>query len=176
MVISSLLVFLVNILCAQIENHGIKIVTHQTVSSDFFSEQTIYIAGDRRRMEVRHSVARRNDGTSPETSDGLSSVIIVRCDLGQSFILHPQREEYSSSPYPPERLTIGGKLLAMEKPASDEVAKPTLRIETTTVDTGERQEMFGYVAKHVIYDETNTSGGLKLAALAVGRGWLVYRS
>jgi hypothetical protein len=35
-------------------------------------------------------------------------------------------------------------------------AQPTVRIETTTRDTGERKEIFGYLARHVVTTEKET--------------------
>jgi hypothetical protein len=131
------------------ENNVTKIVSRHTFGVGA-TEQTIYIMADRRRMEMRHSVQRRDNNGPIETRDELSSVFIVRCDLGESFILYPQREEYSSAAYPPNPLTPEGAAPGFEKPGTAEPAKPTLRVETATVDTGERMTLFGYSARHVI--------------------------
>jgi hypothetical protein len=99
-------VFLLSILGEQApENLGTKIVTRKTLGPVGFSEQRLYIMADRRRLELRHSVQRRNNDGSTEMKDELSSILIVRCDLEQSYLLHPRTEEYSSSPYPLPRWT-----------------------------------------------------------------------
>jgi hypothetical protein len=145
-------VLLMSILLPQTaENVGSRIVTRHTISAGIASEQTLYIMADRRRMETRHSTQQRDSGGPTETMDEPSGVFIVRCDLGQSFILYPQRQECTSADFPPKRLTAeeaAGR--GLKKPENTDAAKPTLRIETTTVDTGERKEMFGYSARHVI--------------------------
>jgi hypothetical protein len=78
-------------------------------------------------------------------------VMIQRCDLGESFVMKPKTLEYTSAPYPvkppsPEELAARG----IPKPEVTEPDKPTLQIETTTVDTGERREMFGRTARRTI--------------------------
>jgi hypothetical protein len=44
-------------------------------------------------METRHSVSQWGQDGPTETQGEISGVFIVRCDLGQSFILYPQRQE-----------------------------------------------------------------------------------
>jgi hypothetical protein len=62
-----------------------------------------------------------------------------------------KKAEYTSAPYPPQRPTREESAAHRGENSSDgQAAKPTLRIETTTVDTGERQEMFGRTARHSI--------------------------
>ena len=169
-------VLLLSILGAQApENLGTKIVTRQTLGPAAFSEHTRYIMPDRRRMEIRRSVQSRNNGGSTEMLYELSSVVIVRCDLGKSYLLHPKTEEYSSSPYPPKRSTPEATQLAVEKSDTGETLKPTLRIETTTVDTGERKEMFGYVARQVITTRKQTplDGSDSQPSQSVTEGWYI---
>jgi len=127
------------------ENVGTKIVTRQS-SPGGVSEETLYIIADRRRLEFRQSIQPENNEGAPEVA---SRVFILRCDLGWNFHLLPKTEEFNSSPYPPRPSTPEqAEQLGVEHPDRGKPAK--LRIETTTVDTGERKEMFGYVARHVI--------------------------
>jgi hypothetical protein len=130
------------------ENLGTKVVSRHTFGPGpgEHAEETLYLAGDRRRTELR-PVQRRDDDGSLETVNEFSTVSIVRCDLGEIFTLNPQREEYSSMAYPPKPLTPE-EAAARGTTASPD--RPTLRIETTTLDTGERKELFGYLARHVI--------------------------
>jgi hypothetical protein len=171
MFFSLCLVLLLGLLGPQApENLGTKIVTRQTVGSSF-TEQTLYITADRRRMEFRSD----NDA-SPGMESELSSVFILRSYLGQSFILRPKTEEYSSWPYPPKPVTPEqAAQLAVENSDTAEPAKPTLRIETTTVDTGERKEMFGYEARHVITTrkETPLDGSNSQPSQSITDGWYV---
>jgi hypothetical protein len=87
------------------ENIGTKIVTRHTFSIGAFTESTAYIMQDRQRMETRHSVSQWGQDGPTETQGEISGVFIVRCDLGQSFILYPQGQEYTSADFPPKRLT-----------------------------------------------------------------------
>lgn len=78
-------------------------------------------------------------------------VSITRCDLGQSFELSLDTREYTSGPYRPKPLTkeeIARR--GIQVPATYVSDKPTLRIEVTTTDSGERREIFGHTARHVI--------------------------
>jgi hypothetical protein len=157
------------------ENLGTKIVTRHTLGAAGFSEQTLYIMTDRRRIELRHPAQSRNNDGSVEMQSELSSILIVRCDLGQSFVLHSKTEEYSSSPYPPKPSTPEAARLAVEKSDAGDSPKPTLRIETTTVDTGDRKEMFGYVARHVITTRKQTplEGSNSQPSESVTDGWYI---
>jgi hypothetical protein len=115
-----------------------------------------------------------NDDGSTEMQNELSSVFILRCDLGHSFRLHPNAEEFSSSPYPREPATPEqATQIAVEKSDSTQPAEPTLRIETTTVDTGERRELFGYVARHVITTTKQTRGANSQPSQTVADGWYI---
>jgi hypothetical protein len=96
----------------------------------------------------------------------------VRCDLGQVFELNLDRREYTSSPFPPK------------PPDKEEIKKrglgnmpehPTIRVETKTTDTGERKEMFGLMARHVITTTTQTplEGSGSEAQESVTDGWYI---
>jgi hypothetical protein len=157
------------------ENVGTRIVTRHT-SPGGVSEETLYLMADRRRLEFRQSVqSEHNDGT-PETKNEFSSLFILRCDLGQSFHLRPKAEEFSAVPYPPKpRTPPKAEQLAAENADRNEHAEPTLRIETTTVDTGERKGMFGYEARHVIttIKQTALDGSDSQSSLSVTDGWYI---
>ena len=71
--------------------------------------------------------------------------------MGQVFELNLDAAEYVSAPYPPKPLTQAEiEARGLGKPDMSPSRAPTLRIETTTVDTGERKEFFGHIARHVI--------------------------
>jgi integrase len=93
-------------------------------------------------MEYRNSFGQRY---------GPRLVSITRCDLGQSFELNLDTSEYTSASYPPmprtkEEIARRG----LQIPTTYVSDKPTLRIEITTTDTGERKELFGHIARHVV--------------------------
>ena len=93
---------------------------------------------------------RKADG-SQQWLSGPRLAAITRCDLGQLFELNLDAAEYVSAQYPPKPLTQEEiEARGLNKVDMSQSRKPTLRIETTTVDTGERKEFFGHIARHVI--------------------------
>jgi hypothetical protein len=60
-------------------------------------------------------------------------------------------------------------------PSPGEVIKPTFRIETVTRDTGERKQMFGYTARHVITTrkEIPLEGSGRAAQEMTRDGWYI---
>ena len=148
-----LLLLVVPLLPTQ-RNWGIKIVVAND-SSGGRSLRTTYLQEDRRREEYRNSL-----GLARRQIDGPRLALITRCDLGQRFELNLDSSEYQAAEYPPEPFT---KEEAERRGIPDRLAylsnKPTLRIEVKTTDTGERKEMFGRVARHVIITQTQTPLG-----------------
>ncbi|MBZ5627630.1 MAG: hypothetical protein LAO06_02060 [Acidobacteriia bacterium] len=148
------------------ENTGTKLSIRHVLAGNS-SEQTIYLQGDRKRMEFRNSLGR---------TKGPRLVAITRCDLGQMFELNLDAGEYVSAPYPPKPLTKeeiearGLGWLEMSKSR-----KPTLRIESTTVDTGERKELLGHIARHVISTRKQTplEGSSSEPQETVTDGWYI---
>jgi len=132
------------------ENTGVKMTTQHSASGNM-SERTIYLQADRKRMEFRNSFGRvRPDGSLQHVS-GPRLVAITRCDLGQHFELNLDTSEYTASSYPPKPLTPEQiKARGFQTAPGYASDKPTLRIEITTNDTGERKKMLGYSARHVI--------------------------
>lgn len=132
------------------ENSGIK-MTIQFGAAGLSSQQTIYLQGDRKRVEFRNSEGHKNADGSFQPRYGPRLVAITRCDLGQSFELNLDASEYTSRPYPPKPLTKQElEARGMQTPVTYLSDKPTLRMEVTTTDTGERKEIFGHIARHVI--------------------------
>ena len=132
------------------ENPGVK-MTIQHGQAGLPTQQTIYLQADRKRMEFRNAFGKKNADGSLQPNYGPRLAAITRCDLGQSFELNLDASEYTSGPYPPKPLTKEEiKARGLETPATYNSDKPTLRIEVTTTDTGERKEIFGHIARHVI--------------------------
>jgi hypothetical protein len=127
---------------------GVKIVTRR-IFAGHSSEQTVYLQEDRKRMEFRNYAARRKADGSEEWLAGPRLAAITRCDLGQAFELNLDAAEYVSAPYlPGPRTQVEVK--ARGSGGVDLSGEPTLRIETTTEDTGERKQFFGRIARHAI--------------------------
>jgi hypothetical protein len=154
------------------KNAGTKMVTRNTFGSHP-SDNTIYWMADRRRTEFTRATQRTKEDGSVEWVDEVVSVFIVRCDLGQSFSLNMKTEEYSVAEYPPKPLTPG-EMEARGLNASV-ASQPTLRIETTTADTGEREQLFGHVARHVVTTtkQIPLEGSHMQAQETVRDGWYI---
>ena len=143
--LSCLLLFMISPLNAS-EPTGTK-MTVRDITDGLSSENTTYWRGDRRRLEYRNSLGTRS---------GPHLAAITRCDLGRSFELNLDSSQYTSNPYPARPLKEekqprgdNGRTISFSE-------KPTVRIEVKTVDTGERKQMFGHMARHVITTEKRT--------------------
>jgi hypothetical protein len=120
---------------------GLKMIVRNS-SNGHSSEHTLYLQSDRKRMEYRSSMGR---------AVGPRLALITQCDLGQMYELNLDSGEYVSAPFPPKPLSKEEmEARGMRMPEFNPSAKTTLHVETTTVDTGERKEVFGHTARHVI--------------------------
>jgi hypothetical protein len=149
---------------------GIKI-TVRYVFAETSAEQTIYIRGDRRRMEYRNST-----GGARDIRYGPRIASITRCDLGQMFELNLDTREYSRAPDMLARFNKASvEARGSKVPAAMRSTQPTLLIETTTVDTTERKEIFGHTARHVITTRKETILGDSQSAPqeTVTDGWYI---
>jgi hypothetical protein len=145
---------------------GVKMVVRH-MSGGISSDQTFYIENDRRRTEYRN-------WTGVHYGPPLAS--ITRCDLGLTFDLNLDTGEYEAAPYPPKPLSKEQtEALGLKVPRSDASGKPTLRIEITTVDTGERKEFFGQTARHIITTRKQIplAGSKSDAQQMVTDGWYI---
>lgn len=142
------------------------------------SEQFLYVEQDRRRMEYRNSAGegkRRWDG-SLDLRYGPRLASINRCDLGRTFELNLDANEYVSAPYPPQPLSNAqAEALGLRTPQFFASDKPTLRIETTTRDTGEGKDFSGHTARHVITTRRHIplEGSKSNAQEMVTDGWYI---
>ena len=157
------------------QSTGTKIVIRR-VSGRHSSEQVIYRTADKRRTEFRNFVQQKGSDGSVEWVLEPEMAIIERCDLGESFVLKLKTAEYTSAPYPlkpssPEELAARGTT----KPEATEPDRPTLQIETTTVDTGERREMFGHTARRTITTtkQTPLEGSQQQFQETITDGWYI---
>lgn len=141
------------------QNVGTKVVWRNASGDTAGGEITTYTMGDRRRTEYRNTAMHRDARAAPLTpADPPANVVIQRCDLGRSFELNTHTQQYASKEYPPKPLTPEErKERGLEEPDWDTSTLPAVRVETTTVDTGEREEIFGQVARHVTITYKTTS-------------------
>ncbi|HWW74883.1 MAG TPA: hypothetical protein VNZ44_05760, partial [Pyrinomonadaceae bacterium] len=125
------------LLCAagasQVARADVKIKSKQTAQGQSY-ENTTYIKGKRQRSEQM----------------GGQMITIQQCDLRRDIQIMPQLAAYTVRPYD------GGPAQASNAPAPGarpdaESTKGGLVTSTvTTRDTGERKQMFGYTARHII--------------------------
>jgi len=132
---------------------GLTFTTRITTNEDFgstkqgfSSESTVYLQGDRKRTDYPKNGTRYADGSYQP-----SMVNILRCDLHKFFRLNMDTREYEDEPYGDPRITPTPRPAAsMPMPVGMPSGLPIIRVETDTKDTGERKEMFGHTARHVI--------------------------
>ena len=157
------------------EAAGVK-MTVRNVFDGMSTERTEYFQGDRKRLEYRSATggAKRADG-SMDLHYGPHIASITRCDLEKMYELNLDAREYHGAPYPPQPFTQEQMKAMGLKPQGDLPPTPTLLAEITTRDTGERKEMFGHTARHVIRTrkETPLEGSHSQPREAVEDGWFI---
>jgi hypothetical protein len=119
----------------------VKIKTKQTVSGQS-SEHLTYIKGKRQRTEMQ--------------SGAYSMVMVTQCDLGRDLQINPGTKTYLVNVYD-EGSTPTGATDPTGK-SSPVVKGGSVYVTTTTKDTGERKQMFGYTARHIIQTIETESG------------------
>jgi hypothetical protein len=122
--------------------NGLKIVTRQ-VTGEFTDTRTEYLAQDRLRNEWRSQM---RDRTGPPMAS-----IITRGEHDRIFVLDLQAHEYTSYEAS-ARANVGIK----PRPTVD--SGGTLQIYIENTDTGERKDIFGHVARHIITHEKRVAG------------------
>src|SRR6185437_9587456 len=111
-----------------------KVKSRQTSGNGQTYENTSYIKGKRQRSEM----------------SGGQMIMIQQCDLRRNIQIMPQAKMYTIQPYdePSTSSTTPNNTTA---PTSQPVKKGGVVTSTvTTKDTGERKQMFGYTARHII--------------------------
>ena len=128
--------------CAGAARADVKVRAKST-QGNTTSEQTTYIKGQRQRLEMSGGVM----------------ISITQCDLQRTLQIIPQTKTYTVTPFnqPAER-TKNHPQANQPKPKATPAAKGGVVTTTiTTKDTGERKQMFGYTARHIITQMTTES-------------------
>lgn len=137
----------------------VKIKTRQSVSGQTY-ENTTFIKGKRQRTE--------------QNMGGMQTVSITQCDLRRDIRLMPAGKTYMIDPF--------AEALAQEKSSVTQTKSTTVTeggTVTTTItikDTGERKQMFGYAARHlIITTETEPSADacIKTKTKMETDGWYI---
>jgi hypothetical protein len=121
---------------------GVKIVTRQ-ITGGFTDTRTEYLAPDRLRNEWQSQM---RDGSGPPMA-----TIILRGDRDRVFMLDLAAHEYITYEIGPR-----GSTVSVKRPMVD--SGGTLKIWIESVDTGERKELFGHTARHIITREKRVAG------------------
>lgn len=122
--------------------NGLKIVTRQ-LTNGYTDTRTEYLAGGRLRNEWQSQM---RDRTGPPMA-----TIILRGERDRIFVLDLQAHEYTSYETGP-RGTVGIR----PKPTVN--SGGTLQIWIENIDTGERKDIFGHTARHIITREKRIAG------------------
>lgn len=109
-----------------------KVKTRQTSGGQTY-ENTSYIKGKRQRSEM-------NNG---------QMVVVQQCDLRRNIQIMPQAQAYIIQPYDDATTTSPAAARTNSQPGT--TTKGGLITSTvTTKDTGERKQILGYTARHII--------------------------
>ncbi|HET7872924.1 MAG TPA: hypothetical protein VFL42_10475, partial [Terriglobales bacterium] len=121
--------------------NGVKIVTRQ-VTGGFTDTRTEYFTADRLRNEWQ-----MGEGQGP-----LMASIVQRGDHNRVFVLDLQAREYMTYDTDSRGTALGTNGRPMPPSGG------TLQILIENIDTGERKEIFGHIARHVITRERRIAG------------------
>jgi hypothetical protein len=114
-------------------------------AEDLKITKKISAAGTNLTSETYLKDARERDVVS--LPGGLGNVSLHQCDLKRTLTLNDQTQTYMVTPDPESDEANEAAALLMGMPAGQSGAKITLT--STTTDTGERKQMFGYAARHL---------------------------
>jgi hypothetical protein len=108
----------------------VKIKIRQTAGGQS-SENTTYIKGKRQRAEMA----------------GGMMVSVMQCDLQRDIQISPQTKTYVINPYDN---SVGAAGSTATSKTVESTRGGTVTTTVTSKDTGERKQMFGYTARHII--------------------------
>jgi len=123
--------------------NGVKIVTRQ-VTGGFTDTRTEYLAPDRLRNEWQSQM---RDRIGPPMA-----TIIRRGERDRIFVLDLQASEYTTYETDSHGTTVG------IRPSPTVDSGGTLQIWMENIDTGERRDIFGHSARHIITREKRIAG------------------
>src|SRR5215204_1015017 len=125
--------FVISMACSASVFADVKIKSKQTMSGQSY-ENTTYIKGKRQRTEMMNGMM----------------ITLTQCYLRRGVQINPNTKTYMVNPF---NTTVE----MVTKPAATTVDKNgvvqsggTVTSTVTTKDTGERKQMFGYTARHLI--------------------------
>jgi hypothetical protein len=163
------------------EEFTIRRTDRRTLPGDRYlppSESIEYLQADRRRREHRGSTGYRlRPNGRTMFCPGPRTALITRCDLKRTFHLNLDDRQYTAGPL--QAFPTRDELLARAAASGQLVVvpqrEPTLLVETETVDTGERKEVFGHTARRVVTTRRiiPLAGANRGADTMVTDGWYI---
>lgn len=127
---------LVSLVLSQTAYADVKIKTRQTMSGQTY-EGTTMIKGKRQRSE--------------QNMGGIHSISITQCDLKRAVNMNPQSKTFMINPFDlAEPVTKIASAKTTTKTDKVVRAGGTITTTYTVKDTGERKQIFGYQARHLI--------------------------
>jgi len=138
------------------------------------TEATEYILADRKRQEYRGIVGYRFRANRDLYRPTPRTALIKRCDLLKTFLINFEDRKFTEWPIRPAPTHQELRARAESAPPREQPA-PTVLVETETVDTGERREFFGRLARHVIATRRvlSLTGSTRHARESVVDGWYI---
>ena len=116
-----------------IANADTKVKTRQTSGGQTYENAT-YIKGKRQRTET-------NNG---------QMIMLQQCDLRRNIQIMPQAQAYVVHPYDQPATSNAANNAATTSQPNAVKKGGVVTSTVTTKDTGERKQMFGYTARHII--------------------------
>ncbi len=116
--------------CVGVVNADVKVKTKMTTDGSSY-ESTVYIKGKRQRTEMMNGIM----------------VTIIQCDLQRDLQLSPPTKTYIINEYERDN---GQQTVGDNSPKTPVTKGGVITMTVTNKDTGERKQMFGYTARHII--------------------------
>lgn len=111
----------------------VKIKSRQTVQGHSY-DNAVYIKGKRQRTEQM----------------GGQSITIQQCDLRRDLQIMPAMKAYTVNPYDNGADAVPASAPAARRTTTERTQGGLVTSTVTTRDTGERKQMFGYTARHLV--------------------------
>ena len=149
-------------------HEGLKIIVLETFPAGTI-ETTEYVAGDRTRVESR-STYNGFEGTTAQRE----YVQIRQCDRKRLVLLDVAGRTYRTAPLDVDLNALERAAFSLRRRTTEQPAAPTVTVETTTVDTGDRKTAFGYPARRVITTRREiVTGHSEAPSETVTDGWYI---
>lgn len=147
----STIIFISLVLSSAARASDLKIVTTTRIQANGHATSvTRYIQGQRSRTEWRNESGGPTKPGEPVTyTYGPPRASIFQCDVYRALDLNLQDHEYALHELDEQGRPKGVKPI----PISTKASGGTLTINVETIDTGERKEIFGRTARHIIRRE-----------------------